>query len=87
MLKVTFEIIPFGDETHPRRREVGHLNISFQKNVNDVDHYISTIVTDGQHVPPYEHIQIIIRANQGPFELVRQCLAAHLYTKEKVNDA
>jgi len=83
MLKVTFEVVPFGDEAHPRRHEVGHLNISFQKNVNNVDRYLSTIATDGQQVPPNKHVQIDIGLNQGPFELVRQCLAAH-FGMEKV---
>lgn len=59
MLKVTFEIIPFGNREHPRRREIGHLNIGLQKNVDTVGQYISRMVTDGHHEPPNETIRLM----------------------------
>jgi len=33
MLKVIIEIMPGGDEGHPQQREIGHLNIGLQRNV------------------------------------------------------
>ncbi len=79
MLKVTFEIIPFGDEKHPRRREIGHLNIGLQRNVANVGQYISMMATDGHHTPPNEVVQIEGHPrDQGAFELVRRTLEAHL---------
>lgn len=81
MLRVTLEIVPFGDETHPGRREIGHLNISLRyvNRTTNVGQYVSYMTTDGKYEPPNPVVQIFDHKRaQGAFMLVERALKAHL---------
>jgi len=75
MLKITFEIVPSDD---PQRREIGHLNIGLQSKHLDFGQYLSMLTTDGQNDPPARVVQVNHDRRDGPFELARACLEAHL---------
>lgn len=83
MLKVTMEIIPFGKEDHPQRREIGTLTIGLQRIKDDnIGEYRSTMTTDGKY-PPYRPVIFIKHpCNEGAFELVKLAMTAHLSLEE-----
>lgn len=77
MLRVTFEIIPQGD--NEKCREIGILCIGLNNNDNGVGEYTSVMTTDGHNEPVHGVIDIDDhRRRDGAFELVRRCLEAHL---------
>lgn len=78
MLKITFEIVPDGDPIHPQRREIGHLNIGLQGQDDHLGQYLSMLTTDGLYEPPRRIIQVNHDRIDGPFELAKACLQAHL---------
>jgi len=81
MLRVTFEMIPFGDEEHKNRRVIGALNIGSQSMDPEqgVGNYLSTLITDG-HFPPVSELVKIEghERRKGAFELALKVLKAHL---------
>ena len=80
MLQVNIEIVPFGVEDHPRRRDIGTLKIGLQRvDPGNMGQYISAMTTDGHHQPPNPVVRIEDHARDlGAFELVRRALEAHL---------
>ena len=79
MLRVTYEIIPFGDEGHQSRRviavqEIGNLNMMEDGECP----YVSTLKTDGKMEDPTSKVYVDHPRRAGAFELVRKCLEAHL---------
>lgn len=79
MLRVTFEIVPFGEEDHPNKRDIGQLEIGLQGVKGVMGEYVSQMSTDGKHDP--ENKVVFIERHdrtKGAFELVRRCLESHL---------
>lgn len=90
MLKITFEIVPGGDPVHPQRREIGHLNIGLQSKHSNFGQYLSMLTTDGLNDPSARVVQVAHDRRDGPFELAKICLEAHLrdlkYTLPPTNE-
>lgn len=79
MLRVTLEIIPWGDENHPRRRQIGSLTIGLQRmKDNDIGEYSSVIFTDSKCPAPHPVVLIDHPRNKGAFELVKHAFIKHL---------
>jgi hypothetical protein len=75
MLRVTYEIVPFGIEDHPKRRTIGIQNIGNLSDCAEDSLYSSLLWTDGGlcYLDMVEHLR-----SEGAFELVRKCLENHL---------
>lgn len=80
MLKVTFEIVPHGQETHPDRRVIGTMVIGqLEVDDNNVGTYSSQLLVD--HDPKVKNTQVTIDDHwrpDGAFDLVRRCLEEHM---------
>lgn len=84
MLKVSIEIIPFGNDDHPDRRQIGTLNIGLQSVKGDnIGVYSSIMSTDGKCLAPRLAISIEHPRNEGAFELVKHAITEHLNLDEE----
>ncbi len=91
MLKVTFEIVPYGIEDHENRREIGTLEIGLLRIFDgNYGEYKSTMTTDGFTEPANPEVFINTHdRDKGAFELVQRCLDAHaskLYEAPEIPD-
>jgi len=77
MLKVTYEIIPFGREDDPRRRVICTQKIGLQKIVDGVGHYVSAMHDDAHFPPNNKVVTIENDRSTGAFNLVRRLLEKH----------
>jgi len=77
MLKVTYEIIPFGREDDPRRRVICTQKIGLQKNVDGIGHYVSAMHHDAVFPPNNDVVTATNERSLGAFELVRKLLEKH----------
>jgi len=78
MLRVTFEIVPQGQEDHPNKRTIGTMVIALQSvNEMNIGTYTSQLVSD---VPvPADVVKIDNHwRHDGAYDLVRRCLEEHL---------
>lgn len=79
MLKVTVELVPFGIEDHPRRREIATMKIGLQRVREGVGEYVSTLEVDERGPQPQQHIvRVFHRRAKGAASLIRHCLERHL---------
>ena len=79
MLKITYEIIPFGLEDHENRRVIATQMIGLQKNEGDVGTYVSNILHDGKGNPPEVSLVGPVTSSRdlGCFHLLRKLLNHH----------
>jgi len=77
MLRVTYEIIPFGQETHPNRRVIGVQQIGLQDNVDGIGKYVSGIEDDKRLPPKNKIVYLENDRSTGAWELVRKALEKH----------
>lgn len=77
MLRVTYEIVPFGQEDHPNRRVIGVQKIGLQDNVEGVGHYVSALHDDSRMPPAVKVVQVTNDRATGAWELVRKTLEKH----------
>ena len=77
MLRVTYEIIPFGIEDHFNRRVIGVQEIGLLKNTEGIGHYVSTIKDDSRMPPKVEKVFVDNDRSTGAWELVRKTLEKH----------
>lgn len=85
MLKITVEIVPFGIEDDPNRREIATLTIG---NLGRVDGELCAYrsrTDDDKVMRPEVHVEH--RRCDGALELVRKCLHAHMTADPDAIDA
>ena len=77
MLRVTYEIVPFGQEDHPNKRIIAVQKIGLQDNVDGIGHYVSALHDDAQYPPNNKVVAVTNDRSTGAFELVRKTLEKH----------
>lgn len=76
MLRVTYEIVPFGQEDHPNRRTIATQEIGNYSDCAEDSLYKSTLKTDGFPIPE-EAVELRHLRSAGAFELVQKLLEKH----------
>ena len=77
MLRATIEIVPYGQEDHPNRREIGVMDIGNMDMAEGECPYISTLTCDGRQPPKNRTVQLKHDRRDGAWELIRKCLEKH----------
>lgn len=77
MLRVVFEIVPFGIEDHENRRVIGELRIGLMEVERNIGKYVSALHSDAKYPPLHKVVAVENDRTTGAWPLVQKALEKH----------